>query len=79
MNMANKYEQKKYSLGIAEQTTRHHPGYSAEYSAAENVRIGRRTGRSYEHVAKELQAIANLTHKKVFARAAEEARKRERG
>lgn len=82
----NKYEKnpKKYAMSMDLQTTKHHPGYCAHCASTENVRRGRAQGRSYKHVAQELQLLANLEERRNpkasrrFKESAELARKRER-
>lgn len=71
------YSKNKYQMGIDLQTTKNHPGYSAEISAEANVRRGLAyRNQTHRTVAKQLQQLANITHKKVFQEAADLARAR---
>jgi hypothetical protein len=54
----------------------HHPGYDARYSPEKNVKKGHEKHRNYAHVFKELNALANLTHKESFRKAAELAHRK---
>jgi hypothetical protein len=69
-------KKKDISLSLAVETSSTHPGYSANLSAEENVDRGRMKAHSYKRVYKELNALANLTHKERFREAADLAYKR---
>lgn len=53
-------------MGLSLATTHHHPyGEGAEHkSAGELVKLGHEAHRSYKHVAKELQELANINRNK---------------
>ena len=74
-----KHENKKYAMGLDIQTTKHHPHYNHEKSAAENYREGLKYAKEHSlsklWVAKSLMQLANLTHKGVFREAARKAYK----
>ncbi len=85
-----KNSERRYAESENLRTTTNHPGYSAAYSPAKNVRIGRRYngGQPFKLVAEQLQEQASLRkhggryHKervkmegRVFAEAAEMARR----
>jgi len=64
--MARKYRGKKYQLGIALQASPHKGAYGrgAGHESAEMlVRKGHSHHRSYAHVAKELNALANISER----------------
>ena len=73
----NKYEEKKYAMGLDIQTTKHHPPYSHLKSAEENYKEGLKYARKHHlsklWVARSLMQLANLTHKRVFKEAAKKA------
>ena len=70
----NKYDNKKYEMGIDMQTTSNHPGYSDELSAEENYERGLKFAEAHGYdklwVARSLEQLANLTHKEVYKEAA---------
>ena len=73
-----KYAQKKYALGLALQTTHHHPygEGAAKLSAETLVRKGYAAHHNYAHVAKELQALGNISQIDRFRQAAALARQK---
>lgn len=69
---------RKYSMGLDIKTTKHHPyGKGAALRSPEElVREGYEANHNYAHTFKELNQLANLTHKHVFREAAELAHKK---
>lgn len=67
----------KYAMGIDMLTTRHHPHYSDKKSAEQNYKLALKYAREHHlnklWAARSLGQLANLTHKRVFRKAADKA------
>lgn len=75
--MANKYEEPKYALGIAEQASTSHPwgkGATEKYTAKGLVKHAEKEGYSDKYIAKKLQAVGNLSGNEELLEAAGIAR-----